>query len=111
MITSKLKITEISKLNSDLDKLKKMVEESQNIYETMLDKTTRSIEEIIKNRENRQSSINALQRKTEKKIYSLKKKKYFVVKNNFFQPLLKIIKNNKKKIFQYIIHPIMKLTQ
>tara|TARA_B100000700_G_scaffold233325_1_gene258505 strand:+ start:126 stop:572 length:447 start_codon:yes stop_codon:yes gene_type:complete len=46
-----VKDTEISKLNSDLDKLKKMVEESQNIYETMLDKTTKSIEEIIKNTE------------------------------------------------------------
>jgi len=48
-----VKDTEISKLNSDLDKLKKMVEESQNIYENMLDKTTRSIEEIIKNTETR----------------------------------------------------------
>ena len=48
-----VKDTEISKLNSDLDKLKKMVEESQSVYETMLDKTTRSIEEIIKNTENK----------------------------------------------------------
>tara|TARA_B100000029_G_C17557916_1_gene952265 strand:+ start:340 stop:786 length:447 start_codon:yes stop_codon:yes gene_type:complete len=48
-----VKDTEISKLNSDLDKLKKMVEESQNLYENMLDKTTRSIEEIIKNTESR----------------------------------------------------------
>ena len=48
-----VKDTEISKLNSDLDKLKKMVEESQNIYENMLDKTTRSIEELIKNTETR----------------------------------------------------------
>ena len=40
-------------INSDLDKLKKMVEESQNLYETMLDKTTKSIEEIIKNTESR----------------------------------------------------------
>ena len=44
---------EIFKLNSDLDKLKKMVEESQTIYESMLDKTTKSIEEIIKNTETR----------------------------------------------------------
>ena len=43
----------ISKLNSDLDKLKKMVDESQSIYESMLDKTTKSIEEIIKNTETR----------------------------------------------------------
>ena len=48
-----VKDTEISKLNSDLDKLKKMVDESQSIYETMLDKTTKSIEEIIKNTETR----------------------------------------------------------
>tara|TARA_A100001011_G_scaffold99216_1_gene104522 strand:- start:9143 stop:9589 length:447 start_codon:yes stop_codon:yes gene_type:complete len=48
-----VKDTEISNLNSDLDKLKKMVEESQTIYESMLDKTTKSIEEIIKNTETR----------------------------------------------------------
>ncbi len=45
------KETEISKLNLELDKFKKMVEESQNIYENMLDKTTKSLEEIIKNTE------------------------------------------------------------
>ena len=48
-----VKDNEIFKLNSDLDKLKKMVEESQTIYESMLDKTTKSIEEIIKNTETR----------------------------------------------------------
>ena len=46
------KETEISKLNLELDKFRKTVEESQNIYETMLDKTTKSLEEIIKNTEN-----------------------------------------------------------
>tara|TARA_Y100001970_G_C13957720_1_gene711581 strand:- start:146 stop:592 length:447 start_codon:yes stop_codon:yes gene_type:complete len=45
------KDTEISTLRSELEKFKKMVEESQSIYETMLDKTTQSIEEIIKNTE------------------------------------------------------------
>ena len=45
------KETEISKLNSELDKFKKMVEESQSIYENMLEKTTKSLEEIIKNTE------------------------------------------------------------
>ena len=44
---------EISNLNSELDKFKKMVEESQGIYEKMLEKTTQSLEEIIKNSENR----------------------------------------------------------
>ena len=38
--------------NSELDKFKKMVEESQGIYEKMLEKTTQSLEEIIKNSEN-----------------------------------------------------------
>ena len=46
------KETEISKLNLELDKFRKMVEESQSIYETMLDKPTKSLEEIIKNTEN-----------------------------------------------------------
>ena len=46
------KETEISKLNLELDKFRKMAEESQSIYETMLDKTTKSLEEIIKNTEN-----------------------------------------------------------
>jgi len=45
------KETEISKLNVELDKFKIMVEESQSIYESMLDKTTKSLEEIIKNTE------------------------------------------------------------
>jgi len=47
------KETEISKLNLELDKFRKTVEESQSIYETMLDKTTKSLEEIIKNTENK----------------------------------------------------------
>ena len=46
------KETEISKLNLELDKFRKMAEESQSIYETMLDKTTKSLEEIIRNTEN-----------------------------------------------------------
>ena len=44
---------EILNLNSELDKFKKMVVESQGIYEKMLEKTTQSLEEIIKNSENR----------------------------------------------------------
>ena len=47
------KETEISKLNLELDKFRKMAEEGQSIYETMLDKTTKSLEEIIKNTENK----------------------------------------------------------
>ena len=42
---------EISKLNNELGKFKKMVEESQNVYESLLDKTTKSLEEIIKDTE------------------------------------------------------------
>ena len=44
---------EISDLNSELDKFRKMVEESQGIYEKMLEKTTQSLEDIIKNTEDR----------------------------------------------------------
>ena len=43
---------EISNLNLELEKFKKMVDESQGIYEKMLEKTTQSLEEIIKNTEN-----------------------------------------------------------
>ena len=43
---------EITNLNSELDKFKKMVDESQDIYSKMLEKTTQSLEEIIKNSEN-----------------------------------------------------------
>ena len=35
---------EITKLNNELEKFKKMVEESQNVYESLLDKTTKSLE-------------------------------------------------------------------
>tara|TARA_B100001564_G_C20192878_1_gene469206 strand:+ start:60 stop:506 length:447 start_codon:yes stop_codon:yes gene_type:complete len=42
---------EISKLNTELEKFKKMVEESQSVYESLLDKTTKSLEEIIKDTE------------------------------------------------------------
>ena len=42
---------EISKLNEELEKFKKMVEESQSVYESLLDKTTKSLEEIIKDTE------------------------------------------------------------
>ena len=42
---------EITKLNNELEKFKKMVEESQNVYESLLDKTTKSLEEIIKDTE------------------------------------------------------------
>ena len=42
---------EISKLNNELEKFKKMVEESQNVYESLIDKTTKSLEEIIKDTE------------------------------------------------------------
>ena len=44
---------EILDLNSELDKFRKMVEESQSIYEKMLEKTTQSLEDIIKNTEDR----------------------------------------------------------
>ena len=42
---------EISTLNRDLDKFKKIIEESNNLYESMLDKTTKSLEKILLNTE------------------------------------------------------------
>ena len=42
---------EISKLNKELDEFKKTIEESKSLYESMLDKTTQSLEKIISNTE------------------------------------------------------------
>ena len=42
---------EIKKLNIELEKFKEAIEESNNLYETMLDKTTKSLEKIISNTE------------------------------------------------------------
>tara|TARA_Y200000002_G_scaffold62432_1_gene47610 strand:+ start:273 stop:719 length:447 start_codon:yes stop_codon:yes gene_type:complete len=42
---------EIEKLNDELDKFKKTVDESNILYESMLDKTTKSLEKILLNTE------------------------------------------------------------
>ena len=42
---------EIGELNDELDKFKKTVEESNDLYESMLDKTTKSLEKILLNTE------------------------------------------------------------
>ena len=42
---------EIKKLNMEIEKFEKRIEETNNMYENMLDKTTESIEKIIKNAE------------------------------------------------------------
>jgi len=42
---------EIAKLNSELEKFKKTIEESNVLYESMLDKTTKSLEKILSNTE------------------------------------------------------------
>ena len=44
---------EIEDLNKDINKFKKMIDESNFMYEAMLDKTTRSLESIIKNAESK----------------------------------------------------------
>ncbi|MFZ9715770.1 MAG: cell division protein ZapA [Pelagibacteraceae bacterium] len=44
---------EIEDLNKDINKFKKMIDESNSMYEAMLDKTTRSLESIIKNAESK----------------------------------------------------------
>ena len=42
---------EIKKLNEELDSFKRTVDESNNLYESMLDKTTESLEKILSNTE------------------------------------------------------------
>ena len=42
---------EIKNLNKDIDRFKKSTDEHKSQYETMLDKTTRSLEKIIQNTE------------------------------------------------------------
>jgi cell division protein ZapA len=42
---------EIQKLNKELENFKKTIEENNNLYESMLDKTTQSLEKIISNTE------------------------------------------------------------
>ena len=45
------KDNEINKLNKELEKFRKLIEKNNNLYETMLDKTTQSLEKIISNSE------------------------------------------------------------
>jgi len=45
------KDNEINKLNKELEIFKKVIEKNNNLYETMLDKTTQSLEKIISNSE------------------------------------------------------------
>ena len=61
---------EINKLNEDLEKFKKTIEENNNLYESMLDKTSQSLEKIISNTE----SLSKIQQMDYKKSI---RKKYF----------------------------------
>tara|TARA_B100000767_G_scaffold274392_1_gene307223 strand:- start:2427 stop:2873 length:447 start_codon:yes stop_codon:yes gene_type:complete len=45
------KDNEINKLNKELDDFKKTIEDNNSLYESMLDKTTESLEKIISNTE------------------------------------------------------------
>tara|TARA_B100001559_G_C16340714_1_gene547920 strand:- start:328 stop:774 length:447 start_codon:yes stop_codon:yes gene_type:complete len=47
----KSKDIEIERLNKELEEFKKTIEENNNLYEAMLDKTTQSLEKIISNSE------------------------------------------------------------
>ena len=51
------KDSEVNNLNIEIDKLKVMIEESNSLYESVLDKTTKSLENIIINAESK-SEIN-----------------------------------------------------
>jgi cell division protein ZapA len=47
------KDSEVNKLNTEIDKLKVMIEESNSLYESVLDKTTKSLQDIISNTESK----------------------------------------------------------
>jgi len=47
------KDSEIINLNSEIDKFKMMVDESNTLYESILDKTTNSLKKIIDNAESK----------------------------------------------------------
>ena len=42
---------EITKLNDELESFKKTIDESNDLYESLLDKTTQSLEKILSNTE------------------------------------------------------------
>lgn len=44
-----VKEVEINDLNQEIENIKKSIDEANNMYENMLDKTTKSLEKIIKN--------------------------------------------------------------
>ena len=44
---------EINNLNSEIESFKKPIEESTDLYESMLDRTTKSLEQIIENTESK----------------------------------------------------------
>jgi cell division protein ZapA len=44
---------EINSLNVEIDKLKNMIEDSNSLYESMLDKTTKSLQDIITSTESK----------------------------------------------------------
>ena len=46
-----VKEVEIKRLNIEIDNIKKNIDEANTMYENMLDKTTKSLEKIIKNAE------------------------------------------------------------
>ena len=45
------KDNEIKNLNEELEKFRETIEKNNNLYESMLDKTTKSLEKIISNTE------------------------------------------------------------
>tara|TARA_B110000971_G_C19933484_1_gene465156 strand:+ start:31 stop:477 length:447 start_codon:yes stop_codon:yes gene_type:complete len=47
------KDTEINNLNIEIDKFKVMIEESNTLYESVLDKTSKSLQDIISNTESK----------------------------------------------------------
>jgi len=49
------KETEINNLREEINKLQKMIEESKNLYENVLDRTTKSIQDFIESAESQKN--------------------------------------------------------
>ena len=98
---------EIQILNDEINKFKVTIEESNSLYESMLDRTTKSLEKILLNTE----SISKIQwmkkDQLRKKFYRIRKKQYFDINSKFFTPLIKLIKKKfKNKINLSIYYPM-----
>ena len=91
-----------------LESFKKTIEDNNVLYESLLDKTTQSLEKIISNTESLSKIQQMYHKNIIRKKYSLlRKKKYFDISKNFFNPLLSLSKSKyqNKRINLALYHP------